>query len=200
MLRNLISAFVLLAAVTAFAETSQKNSPKRKAASEISDNDVLEKAKQFEMGCQEGAPIDLQKFTNKYRYKYETEKNQEHETYFYMVSCLVGAYNTASVLFNNDSLSGSLQIVPLATPEYNEKTKKIIGWRSDAVNGGLSYDPKTKLLTSFSKGRGLGDIGTFATYAIFESMVILRKYESDTTMDGKVNPKVIYETKEPLVH
>jgi hypothetical protein len=161
------------------------------------DNDVKEKAKQFDMGCSEGSGLDVEKISHKYRYSYEKPTDPEHEATFYITSCLSGAYNTASVIFYDDPYNG-LVIVPLSSPLFADKNQKIIGWISETVVGGISYDAKKNLLVSFSKGRGLGDMSTTATYSILENFVVLRKYEYDGTGDGKINPKVVFESKEPL--
>lgn len=197
MIKILINAFVILATTQSFAGNPSKNSTQRKVSSEVSENEVREKAKQYEMGCSEDAPVEVEKFSNKFRYSYETPKDREHEAQFFIVSCLVGAYNSASVLLYNNPYHG-LDVVPLSSPFVNEKSSKIIGWIAENVVGRLSYDPKTKTLSSFSKGRGLGDISQLATYAILENNVLLRKYEIDSTPDGKMNQKIIFESKEPL--
>lgn len=194
--------FVLMVSIVfgfsmAQAGGNMKDLKKRKVASTISNDDVKEKAKEYQMGCVEDSDVNVEKISHKYRYSYEKPSDPEHEAVFYIASCLSGAYNTASVIFYNDPYEG-LTVAPLATPLFAEKTLKVIGWVSDTVNGGISYDAQKNILVSFSKGRGVGDMSSTATYSILENYVVLRKYEYDGSGDGKINPKVVFESKEPL--
>lgn len=113
--------------------------------SQKSEDLVKEKVKHFDLACNDESEMNVTKFVS---------KTSESETHFYIASCPSGAYNMSSVLFQENPYSG-LTAVPLASPHFNEKTLKVIGWTADVVAGDLSYDPKTKTLTSFSKGRGL---------------------------------------------
>lgn len=167
------------------------------AAPEITDSDVIEKAKQYEMNCNEGVEVQVQKISHSYSYSYEKATAPKHKADFYIVTCPAGAYNMASVLLYADSGSG-LTVVPLTSPLVNAKNQRVIGWRSQIVVGYLAYDDKKNILVSYSRGGGVGDLSEVATYSILEDMVLLRKYELDNTEDGKIAPKVIFVSKEPL--
>jgi hypothetical protein len=197
MVKYLVMVSMVLGFSVAQAGGNIKDLKKRKVASAITDSDVKEKAKQFEMGCVEGTNTNVEKISHKFRYSYEQPTDQEHETIFYIASCLSGAYNTSSIIFHDDPYSG-LVVVPLSSPLFSEKTLKIIGWISEMVVGGITYDAKKNTLVSFSKGRGVGDMSNSATYSILENFIVLRKYEFDGSGDGKINPKVVFESKEPL--
>lgn len=162
------------------------------------ESDALTKAKQFNMYCNEELPPEVEKFTIEFNYPEEPATAPKHQTSYFIVSCAVGAYNSNSVLLVDDASEG-LKAVSLALPLVQEKTKKIIGWIADVVLPGMGYDPKTKTITSFAKGRGIGDLSQRATYIFVDGQIVLREFASDTTPDGKFNPRVIYKSTVPAV-
>ena len=75
------------------------------------------------------------------------------DTTFYSLVCTQGAYNTVSALYLTDAAGGSPKAVSLPWPAA-QKTDV-----APNVAENIGFDPKTMALTSFSKGRGLGDCG-----------------------------------------
>jgi hypothetical protein len=71
--------------------------------------------------------------------------------------CGNGAYNYYSSAFLIDE-AGKVRPAMFDTDKLNKKE----GWRLGLVNAG--YDPKTRLLSSFVKERGLGDCGSGQDY------------------------------------
>lgn len=197
MIRLLLLLALVFNFAPAFADDAKKTPPKRKIAS-ANDEQVKAKFKSMadSMPCNEELPLDIEKIVHAFRYDYQSDKEPMNEAVFYIGSCMAGAYNTASAVLFDNPYSG-LEFVYFATPVIGAKNK-ILGWNSELVTGGLSYDAKTKTLSSFSKGRGIGDMSTTITYALYHNSIILRKFSYDGTGDGKFNQKVLWESKEPL--
>lgn len=158
--------------------------------------DVLAFAKTINMGCNEGAPVTVEKIVYSFNYSYEKPTDPKHNRVYFTITCIAGAYNESSILILDDEYDG-LRIIPLASPSVNSKSL-VTGMTASLEVGGLTYDKQTKTLTSYHKGRGIGDMSSSGTYVFSEDEVILRKYELDNTSDEKINPKVIYESKKSL--
>jgi hypothetical protein len=186
-MKSIIVAALVMSSLLAHAQD---------AKTPATEADVLAKAKTSDMGCQDVADITVKKFTNTYNYSYEKPTDKKHTAIFFIATCPSGAYNESSILFRDDPYSG-LMVLPLASPKVNEKNK-IIGWTADVVVPVLTYDEKSNTLIAFSKGRGLGDMFTNATYAILEDNAVLTKYDLDNTADEKIDPVTIFESKEAL--
>jgi hypothetical protein len=67
--------------------------------------------------------------------------------------CSLGAYNELNVFFIGDEHSGALKRVAFPEPPGADPA-------TDDEPMNVSYDPKTRILSSFAKGRGLGDCGS----------------------------------------
>lgn len=72
----------------------------------------------------------------------------------WIVSCSRGAYNITADLFTTDEAGGDARA---------ERVPHGEGTESSLMN--LSYDPKTRVLTNFDKGRGVGDCGAMNEWA-----------------------------------
>lgn len=81
----------------------------------------------------------------------------EHETLF-IVPCGTGAYNFAYRLYLENRQYDEVR--PLYFATYSDN----YGWGGTSSLFNITYDPETNILTSFSKGRGLGDCGSRARY------------------------------------
>lgn len=158
---------------------------------------VKEKAKEYDMLCNEfddkNETHEVEQFTVEYL-PYEGAEKKTVDQYS-IATCMVGAYNSVSVLFL--SSSEGLQAIPLAIPLLNSKLK-VVGFSADVVGGALTFDPRTQTLSSFTKGRGIGDVSNVGTYGFQRGQVVLRKYLIDATLNEKIDPKVVYENKELL--
>lgn len=160
------------------------------------DSDALAAAEKYDMTCNDLSQRTVEHISVSYKLDYETAKDPIREQQYFIVSCLAGAYNDNSVLLRVD-YDDQLRAVSFASPEINRKGK-IIGFSADVVTGALSYNAKKQTLTSFSKGRGIGDLYVSGTYQIFETQVILREYTIDNVPgDAKVVPP-IYKSTEPM--
>lgn len=108
---------ILLAGHSAFAADTV---PTRKVAS-ASESDVMAKAKDLTMNCNDNANPKVERIEIKHRFSWETQKDAESTAVFFIATCMNGK-NTVSMLFSDEPKLG-LQPVPLATPVWNEKTR-----------------------------------------------------------------------------
>lgn len=70
----------------------------------------------------------------------------------WQVPCWSGAYNFSSLLVIVDNKGGGPRVAPLEG-------------LSDGVAVNVAYDPKTRILSAYNKGRGVGDCGESAEWA-----------------------------------
>lgn len=161
------------------------------------DSDALAAAAKYDMGCNVGQTPTVERISNSFRYSYETPQDPIHTQEYFIVTCQAGAYNANSVLLRISPYDTELRAISFAAPQINNKGK-LVGFTADVVTGYLAYDTKTETLTSFSKGRGIGDLYVSGTYQLFETDVILREYTIDNVPgDDQVVPP-IFKSKEPI--
>ncbi len=94
--------------------------------------------------------------------------NTDSDEYLLRVDCSLGAYQKSMVFMlvniNGKNISGG----QLEQQVYNPETKTVE--ISDAEDGQFigfdSFDSKTKLLTIYTKDRGVGDCGSHSTYRL----------------------------------
>lgn len=183
----------LLSGTSAFAQT-----PANPTA-----DDAMKASEAFDMSCNVDQPKSTETVVYEYRSRYDKPTDPVRTKTFFIVTCGAGAYNENSILFRIDSKYEQTGEVPLLvpvalpTPVWN-KQNQIMGFSAEIVNPYISYDKATKEFTTFAKGRGIGDAFNSGTYGIQEGQVVLRKYVMDNTFNGRVNPKVIYESKVKL--
>jgi hypothetical protein len=77
------------------------------------------------------------------------------------VLCFEGAYNTGHRFFLSDANGRSFQPILLPSPE---PTSTDVPHEDRYVEINAEYDPETRTISSFSKGRGLGDCGAATTW------------------------------------
>jgi hypothetical protein len=97
-----------------------------------------------------------------------------------IVPCMLGAYQGASVIAVVDD-KGKWQ------PARIERAEKLDGppdsfWTYTVTEA--EYDPKTRTLDSYAKGRGLGDCGTLASWVWDGKMFRLSSYQALTVCLG----------------
>ncbi len=194
MLTSALVCASTLSAHSAFAET-----PKLP----LTEADAVQASKAYDMGCNDFedqvAERYVEKVDFKYKYSYDTSKDPERTTSYFIVTCTAGAYNSTSVLFRVEPYANVLQPVALATPRVN-RDGKVTGFSADVINAGLSYDATTGTITSFAKGRGIGDMYVLGTYKLYESDVVLVKYFIDSEEGDGEKPGVVYESKLPITY
>lgn len=107
--------------------------------------------------------------------------------------CDVAAYNSTAVYYLASEYS-TPKVLAFAIPINEGKVVKgMVG--ATVIPYGGTLDPKTLTLTSFFKGRGVGDAFTSGTYKFEKGAMVLKKYIVDDTFDAKINPKTIVDYK-----
>lgn len=114
----------------------------------------------------------------------------EHRT-FYLLPCYTGAYNVIyrAYVFDKrypDALKRQLFV------GFSEQ----LGWYGKDTLINAEYDPKTKTLSAFEKGRGLGDCGSLPTYRWQQFAWRLLQFRNWDKCDGSRLPDqwpVVYE-------
>ncbi len=115
----------------------------------------------------------------------------EHETLF-IVPCGTGAYNFAYRLYLENRQYDEIR--PLYFADYSDD----LGWGGTSSLYNITFDPETKILTSFSKGRGLSDCGSRARYVWRDYDFKLLEYAYWENCDGTHMPDewpVIYRAE-----
>lgn len=87
----------------------------------------------------------------------------------YIVPCFFGDYNFISKLY---VVGKSGETVPQLFAE-GDATE---GWRGTDLLVNAHYDPGSRLLSSFSKGRGLGDCGSAGTWRWTDGRFVMREF------------------------
>ena len=111
----------------------------------------------------------------------------------YIIPCFAGAYNTAYRVY-------------LVRNGENEKARTLyfanfsqsLGWYGSDTLINASYEPDTKALISFGKGRGLGDCGNAARYTWDGFDFRMIEYRAWDQCDGSRQPEqwpVIYKAE-----
>lgn len=124
----------------------------------------------------------------------ETAPLTENHT-LYLLPCFAGAYNVVYRVYVLDKRYPN-EVRPSFFAGYSDE----MGWFGQQQLINASYDAKTKTLTAFEKGRGLGDCGSIPTYQWNEYDWRMLEYRHWGPCDGSHMPDkwpVIYRYKEP---
>lgn len=171
----------------------------------FTDADIKAIANGFDMACNnfdnKGIEYTIEPVTIEYKESYDTAADPIRKVNFYIVSCGAGAYNVGSILlkfdrFTNYEAGGSLVPLSFATAVTNRKGQ-ILGMRASVTTNGLSFDPKTKLFSTFAKG---GQEYEVSQYAYFSGEVILRRTERGTVTETGEKTTVVYSKTLPLAY
>lgn len=95
-----------------------------------------------------------------------------------LVLCLQGAYQGSSIAY---AVEGSGPPRLLMFPTWDDKRIAPSAFVTEA-----DYDPATKQMTSFAKGRGLGDCGSLGTWRWNGSAFALKSFFYKENCDGKL--------------
>ena len=107
----------------------------------------------------------------------------------YILPCDSGAYNFSSQIYVFDGEAYRQQYFA----DFSEST----GWTGAAVLFLPSYEAGTKTLTSFYKGRGIGECGTAGTWVWTGNMFEMTEYRSKEDCDGQVTEWPVVFTHQP---
>lgn len=95
-----------------------------------------------------------------------------------VLPCYEGAYNFAATVyqFQNETFS------PLYFAEYSEWD----GWYATNTLVNVDFDPQTKEITTFDKGRGPGDCGSVGRWRWTGDEFLMKEYRYQAACDGTV--------------
>lgn len=120
----------------------------------------------------------------------ETAALDENNT-LYLVPCFSGAYNIIYRVYVFDKRYPE-EVRPSAFAGFSDE----MGWYGQIQLINAFFDTKTKTLTAFEKGRGLGDCGSVPTYKWAEYGWRMMEYRYWGKCDGSRMPEkwpVIYK-------
>jgi hypothetical protein len=104
------------------------------------------------------------------------------DTVLWQIPCGAGAYNFTSLLVIADAKGGGARLAPL-----------------DEVGDGLvvnvQYDPKTRILSAYAKGRGVGDCGESQEWAWTGQTFVLTHAASMPVCQGQGDWPTSYQAK-----
>ena len=111
----------------------------------------------------------------------------------YSVPCWSAAYNTIERYF---TVSGDV-VAPLLFADYGDTT----GWTGTAEMINSGYDPAARELSSFYKGRGLGDCGSSGLWRWQDGMFRMIEYRYQPECGGEATSDpgawpLVYEAKQ----
>ncbi len=124
----------------------------------------------------------------------KSQNGRPHQT-LYLLPCFTGAYNTVYRVYVFDK-------------RYPDELKRSVfagfsdesGWYGQDQLINAHYDAKTKILSAFEKGRGLGDCGAIPEYTWIEYGWRMMSYRYWGKCDGTHMPEdwpVIYRFNKP---
>jgi invasion protein IalB len=96
------------------------------------------------------------------------------------IVCASGSYNADFAMFVEDPSKAANRFEPLLFANFVES----IGWTGVDTLANAEYDPETKQLTAFDKGRGAGDCGTYGIWEWVGAAFRMIEYRSKEECDG----------------
>ena len=107
-----------------------------------------------------------------------------------VLPCNEGAYNFAAMVYQFQDKRFS----QLYFAEYSEDQ----GWYASNTIVNVNFDPQTKEITTFDKGRGPGDCGSVGRWRWTGDEFVMKEYRYQAACDGTVEPgafPVIFSAK-----
>jgi hypothetical protein len=139
----------------------------------------------------------------KYRESSDEADQPDRIVTVYRFFCTRAAYNESHVYFMKNTFE-ELQPLAFAEPtihvEYeNEDSEgkvlavKIIGLESHNQLVNSEIDAVKKVVTSYSKWRGVGDASSSGRWILKNGNFVLSTYDVDASYDGEINPKTVLD-------
>ena len=146
----------------------------------------------------------------KYELKYQNEWSDEEETAtFYAMMCWGGAYNFTYIVIERMEYDNSLRVLSFAEPvanyvmesKYSEnlemevdvvKSWSLEGMSTTPFIGSPQFDLENNTITTFFKGRGIGDAFYSNVYTLNHGAWNLTKGIADPSFDGDITPITIF--------
>jgi Protein of unknown function (DUF1176) len=105
-----------------------------------------------------------------------------NKKYIVQVMCYLGAYQGGYEYYLLTENAGQVQSKPLNLLKISENGSKQV---DNSLSGYPTYDSSKKKLTVFTKGRGLGDCGSFGRYQFESDRFIAKEIRVKSECDGK---------------
>lgn len=106
----------------------------------------------------------------------------DEEHWIYLIPCTSGAYNFAYKVYHGDGTYYD----PIYFAEFDE----LSGWTGTQFLINPEFDRNTKTLTSFNKGRGIGDCGATGKWVWRDYRFIMLEYRVKYACDAQGEPGV----------
>lgn len=105
--------------------------------------------------------------------------------------CFLGAYQGAYEFYLYNRSGSNVQVKPLTLTRFEENaTGQLVRVQSREVAGLPDYNPNQRLVSIFTKSRGLGDCGHYARYKLDGEELKLQEYRVKVDCDGRyVDPR-----------
>lgn len=121
----------------------------------------------------------------------------DEQTKLVQLQCSLAAYQGVYEYYLYSETNQRVQVKPLMLAGYIPNDSGNFEPQETRILAGLpDYNPEEKLLSIFTKGRGLGDCGTFAEYRLVGEKFELQEYRVKLECDGNY----IEPTEYPLVY
>ena len=104
------------------------------------------------------------------------------DTVLWQVPCWAGAYNDSSLFVITDNKGGAARLAPLEGAD-------------DGMATNAQYDPKTRLLGAYDKGRGVGDCGESSEWAWTGRAFVLTHAASMPICQGQADWPTSYQAR-----
>ncbi len=112
-----------------------------------------------------------------------SDRLDEHRT-LYLLPCFAGAYNVVYRVYSFDRRYPD-EVKPDTFAAFTDE----LGWYGKDSLINIDYDAKTKTLTAFEKGRGLGDCGAQPVYRWVDGFWRMLEYRYWGQCDGSRMPE-----------
>ena len=116
--------------------------------------------------------------------------------------CNRGAYNTTTVWMMERAYGGILPVT-FAVPELDFaytndagtviETFEIKGFTTHTELVNAEFDPSARTMTDHGKWRGLGDAFSAGEWSLRDDRFVLTRYTVDPTINGKIDPILVFE-------
>lgn len=116
------------------------------------------------------------------------------DQYLIEVICFLGAYQSNYQYLLYQPKSEVIKVIKFAV--FDNSTEQLKLTNSNTLNGIVSFDKETQILTLITKSRGLGDCGSFAKYLWINNGFELKEYRYKKDCDENY----IEPEKYPLIY
>ena len=123
----------------------------------------------------------------------------ESRVILYVMPCAAGAYNVWHLFFIDDGFGprpAAFAVPRVAVSMSDDGTKlediQTEGFAAQLLLVNSEFDPKSGVVTSFAKSRGLGDAFSRGRWRLDGNGFVLERFEIDPTLNGEIDPVLVY--------